>query len=154
MGTTSACAENTRHVAAAGGLWWNYLRVRGEYLLDDHGGVVVWELPPRARRIHSHGDHFDEILGTTSACAENTNNRGHFHPFSRNYLRVRGEYIINMKVNLIVGELPPRARRIRACPGWLILKYGTTSACAENTQVAQFAFRLEGNYLRVRGEYS
>ena len=122
-------------------------------MLDDHGGVVVWELPPRARRIHSHGDHFDEILGTTSACAENTNNRGHFHPFSRNYLRVRGEYIINMKVNLIVGELPPRARRIRACPGWLILKYGTTSACAENTQVAQFAFRLEGNYLRVRGEY-
>ena len=67
---------------------------------------------------------------------------------------MRGEYIINMKVNLIVGELPPRARRIRACPGWLILKYGTTSACAENTQVAQFAFRLEGNYLRVRGEYS
>jgi len=91
--------------------------------------------------------------GTTSACAENTNNRGHFHPFSWNYLRVRGEYIINMKVNLIVGELPPRARRIQLPKIQRFAHVGTTSACAENTQVAQFAFRLEGNYLRVRGEY-
>ena len=72
IGTTSACAENTLAYRTARTFIGNYLRVRGEYLLDDHGGVVVWELPPRARRIHSHGDHFDEILGTTSACAENT----------------------------------------------------------------------------------
>ena len=111
------------------------------------------ELPPRARRIHSHGDHFDEILGTTSACAENTNNRGHFHPFSRNYLRVRGEYIINMKVNLIVGELPPRARRIRKSHSLRSGLKGTTSACAENTREARSLATGNGNYLRVRGEY-
>ena len=127
--------------------------MRGEYLLDDHGGVVVWELPPRARRIHSHGDHFDEILGTTSACAENTNNRGHFHPFSRNYLRVRGEYIINMKVNLIVGELPPRARRIQLPKIQRFAHVGTTSACAENTGDQGAWGASHGNYLRVRGEY-
>ena len=122
-------------------------------MLDDHGGVVVWELPPRARRIHSHGDHFDEILGTTSACAENTNNRGHFHPFSRNYLRVRGEYIINMKVNLIVGELPPRARRIQLPKIQRFAHVGTTSACAENTLEGRPETLIFWNYLRVRGEY-
>ena len=152
-GTTSACAENTLAYRTARTFIGNYLRVRGEYLLDDHGGVVVWELPPRARRIHSHGDHFDEILGTTSACAENTNNRGHFHPFSRNYLRVRGEYIINMKVNLIVGELPPRARRIQLPKIQRFAHVGTTSACAENTLEGRPETLIFWNYLRVRGEY-
>ena len=91
-GTTSACAENTFCPTLDTRAPRNYLRVRGEYTMADRMDQYLTELPPRARRIHSHGDHFDEILGTTSACAENTNNRGHFHPFSRNYLRVRGEY--------------------------------------------------------------
>ena len=91
-GTTSACAENTRSDRGGALFVGNYLRVRGEYLLDDHGGVVVWELPPRARRIHSHGDHFDEILGTTSAHAENTGFTAFTQAGSWNYLRARGEY--------------------------------------------------------------
>ena len=50
-GTTSACAENT-----VGGrrLWawaWNYLRVRGEYIVPIILSVLTVELPPRARRI-------------------------------------------------------------------------------------------------------
>ena len=93
------------------------------------------------------------MVGTTSAHAENTKITVTYYLPKRNYLRVRGEYGCLLEAHAILMELPPRARRIRACPGWLILKYGTTSACAENTQVAQFAFRLEGNYLRVRGEY-
>ena len=31
MGTTSACAENTRRKWLMGDGFWNYLRVRGEY---------------------------------------------------------------------------------------------------------------------------
>ena len=50
-------------------------------------------------------------------------------------------------------ELPPHARRIQSYDDFIRHLEGTTSACAENTQVAQFAFRLEGNYLRMRGEY-
>ena len=50
-GTTSACAENTM-LGLAGLLWiWNYLRVRGEYLLPFCLGIIKMELPPRARRI-------------------------------------------------------------------------------------------------------
>ena len=51
LGTTSACAENTcapwgdvRHL-------WNYLRVRGEYILMAAHLITTRELPPRARRI-------------------------------------------------------------------------------------------------------
>ena len=50
------------------------------------------ELPPRARRIlHSlWGDQ--DIVGTTSACAENTYAFWLVKVFLGNYLRVRGEY--------------------------------------------------------------
>ena len=34
-----------------------------------------------------------------------------------------------------------------------MVDYGTTSACAENTQRANAASNVAGNYLRVRGEY-
>ena len=118
-----------------------------------HHQICIVELPPRARRIRWGLVCYVQAGGTTSACAENTKPVKTSNPNPRNYLRVRGEYAPARPLGIFSSELPPRARRIRACPGWLILKYGTTSACAENTQVAQFAFRLEGNYLRVRGEY-
>ena len=53
-------------------IFWNYLRVRGEY------EVVLWfdklnlELPPRARRILLGLQNIHLLGGTTSACAENT----------------------------------------------------------------------------------
>ena len=50
--------------------------------------------------------------GTTSACAENTVKRPRKRKSEWNYLRVRGEYLINRTKRLIVAELPPRARRI------------------------------------------
>ena len=51
-GTTSACAENTFEGECEGGLDWNYLRVRGEYGLEELPEHHLAELPPRARRIH------------------------------------------------------------------------------------------------------
>ena len=50
-GTTSACAENTRHVVKSTPYFWNYLRVRGEYQTLGEGPYGYPELPPRARRI-------------------------------------------------------------------------------------------------------
>ena len=75
-GTTSACAENTPI---------NYLRVRGEY---------AHKLPPRARRIPVQGVLEVINVGTTSACAENTRHECGPRRLLRNYLRVRGEYIV------------------------------------------------------------
>ena len=71
-GTTSACAENTLQAVAKSVSRWNYLRVRGEYMKNnpDHSNWV--ELPPRARRIRPQNATEHDILGTTSACAENT----------------------------------------------------------------------------------
>ena len=50
-GTTSACAENTPGCSHGIPSCWNYLRVRGEYSAACGGIRILWELPPRARRI-------------------------------------------------------------------------------------------------------
>ena len=93
----------------------------------------VQELPPRARRIQPLKVNDFLLLGTTSACAENTlKTRTERVPLG-NYLRVRGEYEISEGLFAHVAELPPRARRIHVgCAGELN-DFGTTSACAENT---------------------
>ena len=51
-------------------------------------------------------------------------------------------------------ELPPRARRILSTYIVAMLEIGTTSACAENTGLVWGDGSPDGNYLRVRGEYS
>ena len=152
-GTTSACAENTltgdNHASEA----WNYLRVRGEYNRIFPGWYEQMELPPRARRIPSLSEDQRKRSGTTSACAENTENKSKSHSLRSNYLRVRGEYV-GVWVGLVVGlELPPRARRIQNAGHVGAVRYGTTSACAENTFGMWLVAYYSGNYLRVRGEY-
>ena len=52
------------------------------------------------------------------------------------------------------SELPPRARRIPPMVRNDRGKNGTTSACAENTGLDSMLQGLQGNYLRVRGEYA
>ena len=73
-GTTSACAENTDSRHGCGHVLGNYLRVRGEYLACVTSTVWFAELPPRARRILAHDLDLPLEVGTTSACAENTEN--------------------------------------------------------------------------------
>ena len=93
------------------------------------------------------------VIGTTSACAENTSHQETFASTIRNYLRVRGEYSRDDCVFSTCAELPPRARRIHQALllrlGW----WGTTSAHAENTGRINFGVECLGNYLRARGEY-
>ena len=153
LGTTSACAENTMPTIARVRQSWNYLRVRGEYLLMGGVGAGEVELPPRARRIHTLTTLPRHGRGTTSACAENTHalRRGGDRP--RNYLRVRGEYHRRSDLQHICMELPPRARRILPPKTTRDSSTGTTSACAENTAKMQDTTGRPWNYLRVRGEY-
>ena len=93
----------------------------------------VLELPPRARRILNGGVFYRNIRGTTSACAENTAIGAQAAPYTRNYLRVRGEYPNTPIGNRRDRELPPRARRILLDESKIAIIIGTTSACAENT---------------------
>ena len=72
----------------------NYLRVRGEYLASSSAAYTMLELPPRARRIRPVFFNTFIILGTTSACAENTWRHGAIASNCWNYLRVRGEYLL------------------------------------------------------------
>ena len=131
----------------------NYLRVRGEY---GHGRLVSAaheELPPRTRRIRAFVRGGKAVLGTTSAYAENTQWGRITIRSAWNYLRVRGEYISYQIRLLIFMELPPRTRRILACPGVKPPSRGTTSAYAENTYEGSAPWYRLRNYLRVRGEY-
>ena len=111
-GTTSACAENTRLGLPTPSHIGNYLRVRGEYLSRGVEQLANEELPPRARRILTVIGGAAIVIGTTSACAENTGRGTANTILSWNYLRVRGEYPRTGKVRIILWELPPRARRI------------------------------------------
>ena len=131
--TTSACAENTKIKRCAHAWRRNYLRVRGEYA--KYSGVLrsSEELPPRARRIQFACAAKTLFGGTTSACAENTLTVTKSLSNTRNYLRVRGEYGSLAFRHDAVGELPPRARRIRVFIQDFEAVEGTTSACAENT---------------------
>ena len=72
-------------------------------------------------------------MGTTSACAENT--ELFVNPIIDywNYLRVRGEYYRGSQGGQKLKELPPRARRIPGGGEKEVSNPGTTSACAENT---------------------
>ena len=153
-GTTSACAENTRSTPYIAGRAWNYLRVRGEYMVSRKRGCRIGELPPRARRIHSGFSRVKASNGTTSACAENTKFPGWEAMSPGNYLRVRGEYCIPPLARASMEELPPRARRILKKVENQIEDWGTTSACAENTFTCLSQTPPPWNYLRVRGEYT
>ena len=66
------CVENTLNKHRGGGVVWNYLRVRGEYIAQSYSRKYYMELPPRARRIPAELLRAYRIRGTTSACAENT----------------------------------------------------------------------------------
>ena len=127
--------------------------MRGEYwILPD---LIAWytELPPRARRIHGTRPAGCVVLGTTSACAENTAARASRILLDRNYLRVRGEYRVSPVRGCTHSELPPRARRIPHTAQLVGTVVGTTSACAENTWSERQKGKPSWNYLRVRGEY-
>ena len=50
----------------------NYLRVRGEYDSCHDSSFLKMELPSRARRILEAVIPLIPVIGTTSACAENT----------------------------------------------------------------------------------
>ena len=101
-GTTSACAENTCSSLRLRGLYWNYLRVRGEYPPHHPTGSGYRELPPRARRIRRVRGLWGLLGGTTSACAENTKFTLRRLQLLRNYLRVRGEYTTSGPVRRIL----------------------------------------------------
>ena len=128
--------------------------MRGEYWCTATPQILVKELPPRARRIHTRVTRLTSVVGTTSACAENTQQLGIGDRIQGNYLRVRGEYFFNLGYRHDLVELPPRARRIRLAFQTILTIRGTTSACAENTKTPQKQRKTPGNYLRVRGEYA
>ena len=107
--------------------------MRGEYNQAKAAELLKLELPPRARRIRVN-DVFDTTeVGTTSACAENTQKLAHDFACASNYLRVRGEYACGSVLVNRSKELPPRARRIPNPCAFAGGVRGTTSACAENT---------------------
>ena len=128
--------------------------MRGEYLWLAERLAQHSELPPRARRIQICWFARGHQARTTSACAENTLRSPPKGANAGNYLRVRGEYATLYLAVVTKMELPPRARRILARRTLVLIRAGTTSACAENTPQMRHTARHCGNYLRVRGEYA
>ena len=116
-------------------------------------GKLFPELPPRTRRIPAPINSRHCSRGTTSAYAENTGSGLRWWRAPGNYLRVRGEYSMLTQLGREHTELPPRTRRIHLSTRARYFCSGTTSAYAENTPARVQLPKIEGNYLRVRGEY-
>ena len=96
-GTTSAYAENTpprgQNDQSAKGTTSAYAEnTEGQVTIDFPDA----ELPPRTRRIRRHHGARPHVQGTTSAYAENTPRVPRSRATRRNYLRVRGEYILSI----------------------------------------------------------
>ena len=108
------------------------------------GRSFLLELPPRARRILKPAVQLFIWVGTTSACAENTDSLVVDVLCAWNYLRVRGEYWSVRSPGGVCMELPPRARRIRMFAAKLRAHAGTTSACAENTIQTELTLGIDG----------
>ena len=88
--------------------------MRGEYTERSEQSSRNAELPPHARRILVRAARRPRPSGTTSACAENTQELYPPANLVRNYLRMRGEYLSGNVQGGHHWELPPHARRIRA----------------------------------------
>ena len=71
---------------------------------------------------------------------------------TRNYLRMRGEECLRIRLRSLSAELPPHARRREAFGPDLDFGYGITSACAEKRAQQAKNFPRKRNYLRMRGE--
>ena len=127
--------------------------MRGEYVCPKSQKRRSMELPPHARRIRLSEIPETAVNGTTSACAENTFSSLLRTLSTRNYLRMRGEYVCPKSQKRRSMELPPHARRIRFGEHVILAFLGTTSACAENTTGSTCTNTFGGNYLRMRGEY-
>ena len=85
--------------------------MRGEECRRQWHTPLRMELPPHARRRAARARMEVELRGITSACAEKrwidlarSNHRG-------NYLRMRGEELLDVCHFYAVMELPPHARR-------------------------------------------
>ena len=92
--------------------------------------------------------------GITPAWAGNTTLRNSTPTALRNYPRLGGEYIADLRKPSSVAELPPLARGIRSHILQRAFHLGITPACAGNTGRCLSCRRLLGNYPRLRGEYS
>ena len=90
-GITSAYAEKSSRTAIANLERGNYLRIRGEELLQVTGSIERLELPPHTRRRGQDWWGCTASVGITSAYAEKSTASKLMRMIFRNYLRIRGE---------------------------------------------------------------
>ncbi len=130
-GNTSACAEKTNVLKIYSYFIWKHLRLRGENSLQSELDALSIETPPLARRkllpttriemairntsacaekTLSWQNHWEDY-GNTSACAEKTTSKNHFSDPGRKHLRLRGENLEKLVIQIKYIETPPLARR-------------------------------------------
>ena len=151
-GITSACAEKRVSTSPAKPQHRNYLRMRGEELLEEHQITLRAELPPHARRRVCIVENIAYKRGITSACAEKRTEPKNIINIRRNYLRMRGEEQNWVRCRCAQGELPPHARRRARFSPVTSITLGITSACAEKRGPLDDLITNRRNYLRMRGE--
>ena len=112
IGTTPACAGNTRSQYPWGALTWEHPRLRGEYL-PVHGSEPPGSgTPPLARGIHVWPTDRRQAYGNTPACAGNTIQHTSYITQIWEHPRLRGEYRAARRALISSCGPPPLARGI------------------------------------------
>ena len=151
VGITSACAEQTYGCSPHAKPSKDHLRVCGA------DGMTSAFLPPqpgspprvRSRLQREHGHQM--VAGITSACAEQTSLECSRSWSDWDHLRVCGADSASISSASTRSGSPPRVRSRPGGLGSVRIAVGITSACAEQTIVAEEREKPKRDHLRVCG---
>ncbi len=147
----SACAEETAWIRLCGVVRQVDLRVRGGDTAPARGDADVVGRSPRARRRQAPDGLTGLLMGSISACAEETTKDIHQQAANEVDLRVRGgDGGVERNVASATGRSPRARRRPQVLEADGIDR-GSISACAEETERWRLAQQLPRVDLRVRG---
>ena len=134
--------------------YWDHPRLRGEYFVLSVFRELIGGSPPLARGVLSLYTLRTLHNGITPACAGSTCLRYHTLSVSRDHPRLRGEYLVFIRVSRYTEGSPPLARGVPLPPEREMHSDGITPACAGSTMrmnAPGWEFR---DHPRLRGEYS
>ena len=142
LGIIFACAKNTCCYPSYRCPRWDHLRMCGEHVDEVLPTPPLKGSPPHVRRTLCCGKRLIQLLGITSACAENTISFKLSSVLAGNHLRMCGEHDGLMTDETDFTGSPPHVRRTLRPRRRPCQSTGITSACAENTVKCELVLKI------------
>ena len=132
---------------------WDHPRLRGEYLVILNTKSCALGSPPLTRGIRLSRPYLYFHPGITPAYAGNTALYPRLYGWGEDHPRLRGEYLLLLRLPLGCGGSPPLTRGIHSVDDGQQQPHGITPAYAGNTIVPGCFAVFRWDHPRLRGEY-